>query len=369
MKTRMAMLALGICLMLALPGSQAGQGAVNIPTTNTYLPLILKNSPSLLDSIAFLGWTESNTQDIFTMKADGSQLHNLTSDPARMSSVTWSPDGAKIAFVSNWEGNNEIYTFNADGSNLSRLTFDPGSDSSPTWSPDGSHIAFSSNRSGTTQVYVMESDGNEVTLLTNLTSGCQYPRWSPAGDKIACTSEGAAYNDAEIYTLNPDGNNLTNLTVNAYYDRMLEWSPDGSQILFKSNRDHDGEPLDLDLYVMNQNGSDVIRLTQGGSDKFASWSPEGDRIVYSDWAIDHEGTFIINVDGSEDTPLLCEAQVLQTYDPAWSPDGLQIAFSPSTWVTDPDGTTGGIYTVNIDGSECIQQVEMVASNPIWAPGD
>jgi Tol biopolymer transport system component len=369
MKALVRAVTLAICLMLVLAGSSAGQAAINTQTTNTFMPLVLKKYPPILNKIVFLGWTEFNTQDIFTMNEDGSELQNLTADPTRIGSASWSPDGTKLAFISNWEGNYEIYVINIDGSGMIQLTNDPGYDTSPSWSLDGTRIAFTSNRSGTWQVYVMNSDGSEVTPLTSITSGCQYPLWSPDGDKIACTSMGTTYNDADIYTLNPDGSGLTQLTVNAYYDRMLEWSPDGSRILFLSNRDNEGEVSRLDLFVMHRDGTEALRLTQGGYAQAGSWAPEGDRIVYSDWDIENEGTFIIDVDGSDNTPLLCQSQEFVTYDPDWSPDGNLIAFAPSDCSINPDGTTCGIYTVNIDGSECTQRVAMLASDPIWAPGD
>src|SRR3972149_244325 len=68
----------------------------------------------------------------------------------------------KIAFVSQRDGNEEIYTMNADGSNVQRLTFDvvgsPKSDLSPAWSPDGTRIAFVSNRDGGNyEIYVMNA--------------------------------------------------------------------------------------------------------------------------------------------------------------------------------------------------------------------
>ena len=66
----------------------------------------------------------------------------------------FSPDGTRIAFTSNRDGNSEIYVMNRDGSNVRRLTNNPAIDSTPTWSPTGTQIAFTSDRTGPPQIYV-----------------------------------------------------------------------------------------------------------------------------------------------------------------------------------------------------------------------
>jgi Tol biopolymer transport system component len=112
----------------------------------------------------------SGNNDIWVMNADGTNPVQLTTDPAGDHTPAWSPDGTKIAFVSDRDGGNfEIYVMNADGSGQTRLTDDPAQDFDPTWSPDGSRIAFVSDRDdGFFDIFVMNADGSGPTNLTNV---------------------------------------------------------------------------------------------------------------------------------------------------------------------------------------------------------
>jgi Tol biopolymer transport system component len=103
------------------------------------------------------------------MNADGTNVARLTNHAAFDQQPAWSPDGSKIAFVSQRDGNSEIYVMHADGSNQTRLTDD---DANPAWSPDGRKIAFASNRgeNDNWDIYVMPADGSDGDNPTRLTT-------------------------------------------------------------------------------------------------------------------------------------------------------------------------------------------------------
>lgn len=103
----------------------------------------------------------------------------LAESPASEGAAVWSPDGTRIAFVSDREGNGDIYLVDADGSNLRRLTTDPAYDGHPAWSPDGERIVFISTRDGNGDVFVMGADGSDPVKLTNDPAHESHPTWRP----------------------------------------------------------------------------------------------------------------------------------------------------------------------------------------------
>ena len=225
------------------------------------------------------------------MNADGTNPVNLTQSPERADLFSsWSPDGKQIVFGSIksaikdfvWD----IWVMDADGGNPRNLTNHGAKDRRPDWSPDGIRIAFESNRDGDWEfelwgnmdVYVMNADGSKPINLTNHPALDGYPDWSPDGTRIAFHSNRDGDDNWEIYVMNADGTNPINLTNHPAEDWRPAWSPDGARIAFESNRDGDWERNRHDnweVYVMNADGTNPINLTNNNraSDGRPSWEP------------------------------------------------------------------------------------------------
>jgi len=151
----------------------------------------------------------------------------------------------------------------------------------------------------------------------------------------------------EIYVMSEDGSNIIQLTTGGD-NQVADWSPDGTQLLFASTRDGHAE-----VYVMRADGTGHTRLTHSShGTNGARWSPDGRRIAYDEDTTDngcHE-LFMMNADGSNKTQLTPDGDC--NWGPAWSPDGNTLAFGTTRdpnfeiWTMRPDGSNQRLLESN-----------------------
>ena len=247
--------------------------------------------------------------DIAVVDEDGSSLTNLTNDPdlGRDRSPAISPDGSRVAFVSDRDGNWDIFVMDADGGRVVKLIDYALPAVQPSWSPDGQWIAFASSLEGSWDIYVMRSDGTDVRRLTTDPGAESFPAWSPTGEMIAYsgTAESGGY-FGEIFTIDAQGGTPRNLTNSGAYDHGAAWSPDGTTIAFGSGDD---------IWIMQANGSSKRRLITSSQPKmYPSWAPDGRRIAFANL---HDRDVMVFDLQTTEVQLLVPGNP-DAFDPDWS---------------------------------------------------
>ncbi len=304
----------GLAISSPSPTMEAAVTPLPPATPSPTPPLIVARS---VPSIAYQSRERGDPRwYVHVMNSDGSDRVRLAGgQSAFLSAPSWSPDGSKLAFVSDVEGHSDIWVINVDGSNAVNLTQDEAADHSPSWSPDGHWIVFASLRDSPNwwELYVMRPDGTDVTRLTWWEDASDLsPTWSPDGTKLAFASKRDG--NWEIYTMDRDGGNLARLTNDPADDSNPAWAPDGSRIAFVSTRD--GYP---EIYVMSITGGKATNISNApySSEHGPTWSPDGGRLAFYS---DRDGSWNIHVMASDGSDVI-RLTGGQSNDqvPAWRP--------------------------------------------------
>jgi len=160
----------------------------------------------------------------------------------------WSPDGERLAYCAERNGQYDIYTISVNGGAETQLTNTPGLDDGPEYSPDGGYIWFNSTRTGLMQIWRMKSDGSEQTHIVREDANCWFPHVSPDGQWVVYIAYGKndvnagdhpPNKNVELRLISAEGGNSRTIvklfggqgTIN-----VNSWSPDNCTIAFVSYR-------------------------------------------------------------------------------------------------------------------------------------
>ena len=178
---------------------------------------------------------------------------------------SFSPDGSKIAFMTNRDGNMEIYSVNRDGSGLRRLTRHPGNDTSPTWSPAGNQVAFTSDRTGAPQIYIVDADGVAPPRRVTSESWADRATWSPIFSEIAYAGRTGPGFDVKIVDI--ASGQVRVITDGIGSNESPAWAPNGRHLAFASTR-----AGRTHIFTVARDGQDMQQLTRQGNNVQPSWS-------------------------------------------------------------------------------------------------
>lgn len=154
------------------------------PNGSEVQPLFLSGADDAVvdvfgERVVFQSRRESDPYQIFTSNLDGTNAVRLTHTQARNNRPEWSPDGTRIIFVSERDGEAALYVMNADGTDQLRLTVGLGGVAAPRWSPDGQWILFAATPRGNTDLFVIRADGTDLRQLTFGPANSYSADWQP----------------------------------------------------------------------------------------------------------------------------------------------------------------------------------------------
>lgn len=288
-----------------------------------------------------------------------------------------SPDGTRVVYVVSRADlkrsvyDTDLWLVRTDGTGGRQLTFSESSDNNPHWSPDGKRIAFLSDREGgRNAIWLIDPDGGEARKLTDEPAPIRELTWSPDGRSIAflridepspefetrikerddarVVGENRRY--SHLYILDVASGAVRRLTHGTFsIPSAVSWSPDSQTIAF--DRAPGGGLDDLyrtDIWLVSvKDGETRPLVRRPGLDRRPTFSPDGKWIAFTstgthDWLLEHD-LHVIPASGGE------SRSVSEAYDRtpeafAWGSD------SRTLWLEGPWNSTAQIFRVNADGS-------------------
>jgi TolB protein len=263
--------------------------------------------------------------DMFTMRIDGSQVTRLGYDEERDFAYSWSPDGQRIAFYrgvgveggGRFDAEWDVFTMAADGSDVRQLTDVSGVFGLPVYSPDGSRIAFMSDREGTVDVWVMNADGSDPVNLTafdDSTLDDYHPTWSPDGTQIAFVrGRVPPGGPGKLWVIDADRSN-GDVLLDTPLASFPTWSPDGTRIAFET-----GDWPDVRVQMLELSSGAVTDVVAG---HLPSWSPDSTRLLIT-FTEGSGGFGVVDLDAPNRVLVLRSTG----WAADWSPDGERILFN------------------------------------------
>ncbi len=364
-------------------------------------------------------WEHLQVTSLYVIRADGTGLRKLTSDPeTSVGSPKWSADGRRLTFYEiavkdtfNVRGAESASTrivsmdvataartvhVSGPGLNLSPqfvgtdriaylartertavLTFTTGERgtpediANPAWSPDGKQVVYHAGQLATMHHYARTPGAALLTRDANveLMHGSGFPAVSPDGRSIVVSERqpiGSADRTA-LVVWDTDGSNPRRIYRDPRSVMGLEWSRDGHWIAFGAGSfflERAANPARI--MVIKPDGSDARAVTSGpGNAGFPSFSPDGTQIVYRYWTDKAGGLRIVSVATGEARTLTTEYDTL----PSWSPKGDLIAFNRFAGDSRLAYGEFDIYTIHPDGTglKRLTDSEGNDSHPFWTP--
>ena len=279
------------------------------------------------------------------LTAQTDKPEKLTHHEADDRDPAYSPDGRKVVFESNRDGNWELYLLDLKSSKIQRLTDNSASDRQAAWSPNGQELVFQRSRRGKgTHLYRMSIKDREAEPIRTYPGEVSNPHWSPDGKWIAFTSDRDG--QPEVYIIQLESGRELRITEGEHRSIAPRWSPDGRRLLYFSRSASAGRHDDISMAFLAEDPVTVLALqgqprslTQTKGHEFVpAWSPDGKRWVHARSHGEVRDLQVLDLPAPSSTGTDDQAETTSSlvtlapgFDringPDWSSDGEHIVFS------------------------------------------
>ncbi|WP_448555878.1 S9 family peptidase [Thalassotalea montiporae] len=222
--------------------------------------------------------TDGKNRNLWLVDIDSKTQVPLFSDHKQYSSPLWSPDGKRIAFISNLTGSSQIHVHYLEENRTALVSQIQGNISNLTWSPDGQWFAYH---------HKVKDKRTSLVKMPKKPKGAKWSKPVTVIDQAYYQADGRGLVEPgyqHIFVIPADGGTPRQLTSgNYHHSGKLEWSQDGKQILFSANRSKDWEykRLESDLYAVNVTDGELSQLTNVPGREFnPEFSDNGKSLAY-----------------------------------------------------------------------------------------
>jgi Tol biopolymer transport system component len=291
-----------------------------IPTPIVFTPITLNYTPPPTDTpqprptltnggrIVFT-CTRGEYNQLCMVNRDGTDYVQLTDMAASNYYPVFTKDGGSILFASNRNGPFDLFLLSFAEKQTIQITNRVGNVIAPDYSADGRFILFA-NRvgDGPTAVWMVNADGLNPRPIYTGSGDIVSVAWSPDGERIAYAMNMGVPQEYEIFTMDTNGRNHIRISQGLQgIGGSVDWSPDGKWLLV-----HAGPFGDKDIFQIDVATGSYVQLTDGGNNAGASYSPDGRFIVFNSLRNnDQADLYIMNADGSN------QAQLTNHPEPDW----------------------------------------------------
>jgi dipeptidyl aminopeptidase/acylaminoacyl peptidase len=222
---------------------------------------------------------DQNRANLWLVDMTGGRLRELTSGTWRDSAPVWSPDGKRIAFLSDRDGTTQLHVMWVETREVAQLTRLERAPASIAWSPDGSRIAFTQR--------VPDEEPILPIQLPKKPEGAQWAKGATVIDRPAWASDGVGSvpkGYTHVFVIDAiQGGTPKQLTTGKFNHSNPEWGPDGKRIFFSGIRKLEAEYLrnDSEVYAVDLKSGEITALTdRKGPDREPKVSPDGKWVAY-----------------------------------------------------------------------------------------